>query len=112
LIEQGKELIPSVTNVFSKNSDMFVYLQAYEPSAENTQPLVATVTFYRGKIKAFETAPLEVTEGLDAKSKALALKFSLPLSKLVPGRYTCQVNVLSPEAQKWAIWRAPVILVQ
>jgi VWFA-related protein len=111
LIEQGKELIPSVTNVFSKNSDMFVYLQAYEPSAENTQPLVATVTFYRGKIKAFETAPLEVTEGLDAKSKALALKFSLPLSKLVPGRYTCQVNVLSPDEQKWAVWRAPVMLV-
>ena len=112
LIEGGKELIPSVTNVFSKGSEMYVYLQAYEPAAESTQPLVATVAFYRGKIKAFQTAPLEVTEGLDAKSKAVALKFSLPLADMKPGRYTCQVNVLSPEAQKWAIWRAPVMLVQ
>ena len=30
---------------------------------------------------------------------------------MAPGRYTCQVNVLSPEAQKYAIWRAPVMLV-
>ena len=112
LIEGGKELIPSVTNVFSKSSEMYVYLQAYEPAAETTQPLVATVTFYRGRIKAFQTAPLEVTEGLDAKSKALALKFSLPLGDMKPGRYTCQVSVLSPEAQKWAIWRAPVMVVQ
>jgi VWFA-related protein len=111
LIEGGKELIPSVTNVFSKGSDMYVYLQAYEPTAETTQPLVATVTFYRGKIKAFETAPLEVTEGLDPKSKSLALKFAVPLSKLVAGRYTCQVNVLSPNEQKWAIWRSPISLV-
>jgi len=111
LIEDGKELIPSVTNVFSKGSDMYVYLQAYEPTAESTQPLVATVTFYRGKIKEFETVPLEVTQGLDPKSKSLALKFALPLSKLRPGRYTCQVNVLSPNEQKWAIWRSPMTLV-
>ena len=111
LIEGGKELIPSVTNVFSKGSEMYVYLQAYEPAAESTQPLVATVTFFRGRIKAFQTAPLEVSEGLDAKSKAVALKFSLPLAQMAPGRYTCQVNVLSPDAQKYAIWRAPVLLV-
>jgi VWFA-related protein len=111
LIEGGKELIPSVTGVFSKGSEMYVYLQAYEPAAETTQPLVATVTFFRGKIKAFQTAPLEVTEGLDAKSKALAVKFSLPLAGMAPGRYTCQVSVLSPEAQKYAIWRTPVMLV-
>jgi VWFA-related protein len=112
LIESGKELIPSVTNVFSKGSEMYVYLQAYEPAAESTQPLVAWVTFIRGRVEAFKTAPLQVTEGLDPKSKAVALKFSLPLADMKPGRYTCQVNVISPEAQKWAIWRAPVLLVQ
>ncbi len=112
LIEGGKELIPSVTNVFSRGSEMYVYLQAYEPAAESTQPLVARVTFFRGRIKAFQTAPLEVTEGLDTKSKALALKFSLPLAEMKPGRYTVQVDVLSPEAQKFAYWRTPVMLVQ
>jgi VWFA-related protein len=112
LVESGTKLIPSVTNVFSRAKDLYVYLQAYEPTAETTQPLIATVSFMRGKVKAFETAPLQVTEGLDPKSKAVPLKFSVPLGKLAPGRYTCQVNVLDPNGQKFAFWRAPVMLVQ
>jgi len=111
LVQDGKKLIPSVTNVFSRQKEMFVYLQAYQPAATTTQPLVATVSFIRGKVKAFETAPLEVTDGLDAKSKAVPLKFSVPLGKLAPGRYTCQVNVLDPTGHKFAFWRTPVMLV-
>jgi hypothetical protein len=112
LIDSGKKLIPSVTNTFNKSQDMYVYLQAYEPAADTTQPLVATVSFMRGKVKAFETLPLQVTEGLDAKSKALPLKFSVPLSKLAAGQYTCQVSVIDPNGHKFAFWRAPVMLVQ
>ncbi len=112
LIEDGKKLVPSVTRVFKKGQDMFVYLQAYEPSADATQPLVASVSFIRGKVKAFESAPLQVNDGLDPKSKAVALKFSLPLTKLAPGKYTCQVSVYNPTEQKFAFWRAPVMLTQ
>ena len=111
LIEDGKKLIPSVTRVFNKGQDIYVYLQAYEPASETTQPLVASVSFIRGKVKAFETAPLEITDGLDPKSKALPLKFSVPLAKLAPGKYTCQVSVLDPTGQKFAFWRAPVVVV-
>ena len=91
---------------------MFVFLQAYQPDAETTQPLVAWVSFFRGKVKAFETAPLEITEGLDAKTKALPIRFSVPLEKLQPGRYTCQVSVEDPQGQKFAFWRAPIVMVQ
>src|SRR5208283_3984733 len=73
LIQDGMQLIPSVTRVFSKSRDMYIYLQAYERGATATQPLVAFVSFYRGQSKAFETQPLPVTEGLDAKSKAVPL---------------------------------------
>ena len=111
LVQDGVKLVPSVTRVFRKDQDMYVYLEAYEPTAETTQPLVATVSFYRGKTKAFETAPLQVTEGLNSKSKALPVRFSVPMAKLLPGRYTCQVSVLDPTAQKFAFWRAPMVLV-
>ena len=57
LVQDNQKLVPSVTRVFKKDQDMFVYLQAYQPDALNTQPLVASVSFYRGKVKAFETAP-------------------------------------------------------
>ncbi|MCX6618478.1 MAG: hypothetical protein NTZ98_20580 [Acidobacteria bacterium] len=90
---------------------MYVYLEAYQPAAETTQFLVATVSFYRGKVKAFETAPLKITDGLNPKSKAVPVRFSVPLAKLQPGRYTCQVSVLQPSAQKFAVWRSPVVLL-
>jgi len=111
LIEDGKKLLPSVTRVFNKNQELYVYLQAYQPTAETTQPLFATVSFMRGKVKAFETAPLQITEGLDPKSKSLPLKFSVPLNKLTPGRYTCQVSVLDPTNQKFAFWRGQMVIV-
>jgi VWFA-related protein len=112
LIQDGQKLMPSVTRVFSRGKDMYVYLQAYERGATTTQPLVAFVTFYRGQVKAFETSPLPVTEGLDPKSKAVPLRFSLSLSQLPPGRYNCQVTVVDPAAQKAAFWQSPVVLVQ
>ena len=112
LVQNGQKLIPSVTRVFSRSRDLYVYLQAYERTATTTQPLVAFVTFYRGKAKAFETPPLPVTEGLDPKTKAVPLRFSLALSKLPPGKYDCQVSVIDPAGQKAAFWQAPVMLIQ
>jgi len=38
--------------------------------------------------EAFETTPVQVVDGLDPKSKALPLKFSLSLSKLPAGEYS------------------------
>src|SRR5437667_2012044 len=82
LILDGQKLIPSVTRVFSRSRDMYVYLQAYQPGATSIQPLVAFVTFYRGQTKAFETPPLPVTEGLSSRLKTVPLRFSLSLDKL------------------------------
>ena len=48
LVQDGQKLIPSVTRVFSSNRDMYVYLQAYQPTAETAKPLIAFVSFYRG----------------------------------------------------------------
>jgi VWFA-related protein len=111
LIQDNQKLIPSVTRVFRREQDMYVYLEAYQPAAETTELMVASVSFYRGKVKAFETAPLKVTSGLNAKSKAVPVAFSVPLGGLQPGRYTCQVNVLNPSEHKFAVWRSPMVLL-
>jgi hypothetical protein len=112
LVSDGQKLIPSVTRVFSRGRDLYVFLQAYQRGASTLQPLVAFVSFYRGDVKAFETAPLMVTDGLDAKTKAVPLRFSLPLERFTPGRYDCQVTVIDPTAQKIAFWRAPIVIVR
>ncbi len=112
LVQDGLKLIPSVTRVFSKSKEMYVYLQAYERAATtSTQPLVAFVTFYRGNTKAFETPPLPITDGLDAKSKAVPLKFAIALDKLQAGQYDCQVSVVDPTSQKANFWSTSVMLV-
>jgi VWFA-related protein len=111
LVADNQKLIPSVTRVFRQDQDMYVYLETYEPAAESTRPILARVSFFRGKTKAFETEPLEISEGLNARSKAVPVRFSVPLAKLQPGRYTCQVSVLDPSVQKFAFWRAPIVLL-
>jgi VWFA-related protein len=111
LVEGGQKLIASVTRVFRKDQEMYVFLQAYEPTATTTQPVVASLTFYRGRVKAFESEPLQITDGLNPNTKAVPIRFSIPLAKLEPGRYICQVSVLEPSAQRFAFWRAPVVLL-
>ncbi len=111
LVENGQKLIPSVTRVFSKSRDMYVYLQAYEQTAPNTEPLVAFVSFYHAQTKAFETQPMEVVNGLNNRLKTMPLSLSIALNQLPLGEYDCQVTVLNPTEQKAAFWRAPVKLV-
>jgi hypothetical protein len=85
-----------------------VYLQAYERDAVEARPLVA---FYRNNQKALETRPVVVADGLDPRSKAVPVRFSVPLQGLAPGRYDCQVTVLEPGGRKAAFWQAPVFVV-
>jgi hypothetical protein len=112
LVQDGQKLVPSVTRVFSSKSEMYVYLQAYEPDATATaQPLLVYVTFFHGSTKVMETPPVEVAEGLNPKSHMLPLKLSFPLSTLRPGEYDCEVTVLDPAGQKAAFWQAPVMVI-
>jgi hypothetical protein len=111
LVQEGQKLLPSVTRVFSKKGNMYVYLQAYQQGVENAHPLVAFVTFYRGQVKAFETPPILVTEALNNRLKTTPLKFDLSLDNLAPGEYDCQVTIADPSSQKAAFWQAPVVLI-
>lgn len=111
LVANGEKLIPSVTRVFSRSRDMYVYLQAYQQGALSAQPLVAFASFYHADAKAYETRPIEVTAGSTNRLKTMGLSFSIPLAALAPGEYNCQVTVLDPAAGKAAFWQAPVMVV-
>jgi hypothetical protein len=112
LVQEGYRLIPSVTRVFSKSKPMFVYLQAYQQGDEPPQPLVAFVTFYRGDVRAFETAAVPVTERVANRLNTMPVKLDIPMDKLATGEYQLQVTVLSPNTQKAAFWQTSVMLVE
>jgi hypothetical protein len=111
LVHDGQRLVPSVTRVFSRSRDLYVYLEAYQRDATTMRPLVAVMSLYRGDEKTFETAPLPVMGGMHPKSKAVPVRFSVPLTSIEPGRYECQVTVLDPDTQKAAFWRMPLAVV-
>jgi VWFA-related protein len=111
LVFEGQKLLPSVTRVFRRSRELLVFLQAYEHGAAEARPLVAFVSFYRGEVKAFETAPVVVGGALEGRAKAVPIRFSIPLEGVATGRYDCQVTVLDPGGQQAAFWRAPVVIV-
>jgi VWFA-related protein len=111
LVQNGVKLIPSVTRVFRKDQNLYVYLQAYEQGPAVFQPLVARVSIYDGKTQALESEPVEVAQGEANRLKTAGLSFAIPLRKLAPGRYECQVTVLNPEGQAAAFWRAPMVVL-
>jgi VWFA-related protein len=111
LIDRGLKLLPSVTRVFSASRDMHVYVEAYEQYASGAQPVVAFATFYRDGVKAYETEPVVALTQLDRTSKAVPIRFTIPLEGVAPGRYDCQVTVIDPTGQKAGYWQAPIAIV-
>lgn len=112
LVQEGQKLIPSVTRVFSKARDMYVFLQAYQPGAEPPNPLYSYVTLYRGQEKAFETKPVGISDGLpNTKLRTAPMQFAFSLDKLEPGEYLCQVTVVDPKGRRSAYWQAPVMVI-
>lgn len=111
LVLDGQKLVPSVTRVFSREKEMFVYFQAYQQGEEAAHPLLAYVSFFRDGRKLLETVPVEVSHAAPNRLKTMPVRIGVPLGQLGDGEYLCQVTVLDAMGSKAAFWRAPVMLV-
>jgi hypothetical protein len=112
LVQDGQKLIPSVTRVFSKSKELYVYLQAYQQGDAPPHPLLAYVSFYRDGNKVFETSPVQVVDAEANRLHTMAVRVSLPAEKLDEGEYQCQVSVFDALGKKAAFWQAPIMIVQ
>jgi VWFA-related protein len=115
LIEEGQKLVPSVTKVYRKDQNLYVYLEVYDPgvSPETKSPsITASLSFFRGRAKAFETEVLRVRQVAEKRPAVAPIRFQVPLSALKTGRYTCQVSLVDEYGKKFAFHRAPMILVE
>jgi hypothetical protein len=68
----------------------------------SSKPLFAYVSFYRDQRVAMETAPIAVMLEPSTRLGIVPLKFQVPLGKLAPGPYECQVSVLDPAGPRAA----------
>jgi hypothetical protein len=118
LINNGEELIPNIAHVFTTQQPMLFYYEVYEPaknksagkSANDAIHVLTSIQFFRGKIKTYETAPVEATELNIPNRKAAAFQFEVPASQLKPGWYTCQVNVIDDAGGTFAFPRLPLLI--
>jgi VWFA-related protein len=114
LVQDGQKLVPSITHVFRKDQNLYVYLEVYDPGVDQDgmKPSVAaTISFYRGKTKSFESQPVRLDEFAAKRAQALPIKLQTPLSQLAAGRYTCQVNIVDENGRKFGFARTEIVVL-
>ena len=123
LVENGRELMPSVTRVFHRATPIYAYLQAYEhppaaaqPAQAAASPLEAYLSFYPAGAAAAKMAWESPAQSLpyapQGRAGAVPIQFTVPAATLGPGKYICQVTVLDPATQKANFWRAEIAVVR
>ncbi len=114
LVQDGRKLIPSITHVFRKDQNLYVYLEVYDPGVTGAQAMpsvAATLTFYRGKTKSFESQPIRMDAFALKRAQTLPIEFQAPLAQLAPGRYTCQVNIVDENGRKFGFARTEIVVL-
>jgi len=112
LVDNGQKLIPDITRVFRKNQKLYVYFEVYDPGTIASPSVSAELMMFRGKSKAFESAPVRVTKAKSGRANTLAFQFEMPLTNIPAGQYTCQVSVIDEQARKFGFARAPLVVLQ
>jgi hypothetical protein len=85
-------------------------MEVYDPAPEAS--VAAALTFYRGRVKAYTSAPVRLTQTMSDRPGVMPVRFQIPLSALAPGKYTCQVNIIDEKAARFAFPRTEMMLVR
>jgi VWFA-related protein len=121
LIRGGEEYVPNISHVFRQDHHLYLLYEIYAPArqkaAENaprgTKPginLLSSLELIQGATKVYETPLVRATavnvEGRDA----VAIELDVPLDKLKPGPYVCQLNVIDDAGGSFAFPRFAVLV--
>lgn len=124
LIQDGVELVPSVTNVAAGDQQLYFYFEVYDPTerlataaAGASKPagsgdvrVLTSLAFFRGKTRVYQTPPAEALQLSDRDRKTVVVRVSVPASALDAGLYTCQLNVIDDVGGSFAFPRLAMYL--
>jgi len=103
---EGVEVVPNLTHIVGHNQELYFYYEVYDPTLENgTARLQTNLSFYRGKVKVFDTPLVERSHIDAADRKAAIFQFEIPAGSVKPGLYTCQVNIIDEAGGHFAFPR-------
>ena len=121
LVRNGQEYVPNISHVFRQDQHMYLLYEVYEPArekaAENepkgTKPginLLSSLELIQGSTKVFETPTVQAKSvNVDGRD-AVSFELDVPLDKLKPGQYVCQLNVIDDAAGSFAFPRFAVLV--
>lgn len=118
LIQNGQEVVPSVTKVFRPGQRLFAFVEVYDPKIPDTLPenfrrpdVEATLSVYQDNRKVFETPTVRATRVDSQRQTALPVWLELPLDKIPAGKYECQVNLIDEFGSKFSFPRSSFAVV-
>jgi VWFA-related protein len=120
----GQKTVPNVTRVFRPGQKLFVYFELYDPgvaeipaaNANQNQgssmaSVTASVAFYQGDKKVFETPAVRVNRVNAKRQGVVPLRLETLLKSLPAGQYVCQVNVIDQLGHKFAFPRSSIVVL-
>jgi VWFA-related protein len=121
LVRNGQEYVPNISHVFRQDQHMYLLYEIYEPAREKasqdlpkgTKPginLLSSLELIQGSTKVYETPVVQAKAINIAGRDAVAIELDVPLDKLKPGQYVCQLNVIDDAAGSFAFPRFAVLV--
>ncbi len=135
LVRDGLEYVPNISHVFRQNQDMHLLFEVYDPAHERAVPnepkaagsrtsgdrssspgsnegidVLSSLELIQGSTKVYET-PLVQARRINVEDRdAVVMELNVPLAKLKPGSYICQLNVIDDAAGSFAFPRFAVLV--
>jgi VWFA-related protein len=121
LVRGGEEYVPNISHVFRQDQHLYLLYEVYAPArekpAENAPKgtkagidLLSSLELIQGSTKVYET-PLVQAKAINVEGRdAVSIELDVPLDKLKPGQYLCQLNVIDDAGGSFAFPRFAVLV--
>ncbi len=121
LVRGGEEYVPNISHVFRQDQHLYLLYEVYGPAREKPADnapkgtkagvdVLSSLELIQGTTKVYET-PLVQAKAINVQSRdAVAMELDVPLDKLKPGQYLCQLNVIDDAGGSFAFPRFAVLV--
>jgi hypothetical protein len=121
LVRGGQEYVPNISHVFRQDQHLYLLYEVYAPAREKPADnapkgtkagvsVLSSLELIQGATKVYET-PLVQAKTINVEGRdAVAMELDVPLDKLKPGQYLCQLNVIDDAGGSFAFPRFAVLV--